>query len=203
MRRLLPLVAILLLLAALLPASPASAAGPNGAATEAAYRAKVLAYWTPERMRAAIPRDLVLDPVRGVVVTIPARAVERVALPAVDSFLAERERRTSLGKWWGGAVAAWREVHGAHPVDVVRGGKRARVVEFDHRRRAAKIVDLADQAGAHHRRAVFQIDERIIDGAVIGAVEGKDFRAPADPAAPADRGTRSAGRTCRSGARHG
>lgn len=48
-------------------------------------------------------------------------------LDAYPEFLAERERRTSLGKWWGGAVAAWREVHGAHPVDVVRGGKRARV----------------------------------------------------------------------------
>ena len=57
----------------------------------------------------------------------PITVLNAVSLGAYPEFLAERERRTSLGKWWGGAVAAWRELHGAHPVDVVRGGKRARV----------------------------------------------------------------------------
>ncbi|MDF2918015.1 MAG: hypothetical protein K0S70_2232 [Microbacterium sp.] len=40
-------------------------------------------------------------------------------------LLAEREKRTSLGKWWGGAIAAWREIHGAHRITIVRGGRRA------------------------------------------------------------------------------
>lgn len=64
MRRL-PLV-VATLLVALLPAA-ATAAPADRASAEAAHRAKVLAYWTPERMRTAIPRDLVFDPVRGVV----------------------------------------------------------------------------------------------------------------------------------------
>lgn len=57
----------------------------------------------------------------------PITVLNAVSLGAYPEFLAERERRTSLGKWWGGAVAAWREVHGAHRVDVVRGGRHASV----------------------------------------------------------------------------
>ncbi|MCK6079926.1 hypothetical protein KZX37_04730 [Microbacterium sp. EYE_5] len=57
----------------------------------------------------------------------PITVLNAVSLGAYPEFLAERERRTSLGKWWGGAVAAWREMHGAHAVDIVRGGKRASV----------------------------------------------------------------------------
>ncbi|TDL45505.1 diacylglycerol/lipid kinase family protein [Microbacterium oleivorans] len=57
----------------------------------------------------------------------PITVLNAVSLGAYPEFLAERERRTSLGKWWGGAVAAWREMHDAHAVDIARGGKRASV----------------------------------------------------------------------------
>lgn len=53
-----------ILVLALLP-GPAAAAPPFDAA--AAHRAQVIAYWTPERMRAATPRDFVFDPARGIV----------------------------------------------------------------------------------------------------------------------------------------
>ncbi|MDF2580137.1 MAG: hypothetical protein K0S49_1716 [Microbacterium sp.] len=48
-----------------------------------------------------------------------------VSLGSYPELLAEREKRTSLGKWWGGAVAAWREIHGAHRITIVRDGRRA------------------------------------------------------------------------------
>ncbi|AZS42854.1 diacylglycerol/lipid kinase family protein [Microbacterium oleivorans] len=57
----------------------------------------------------------------------PITVLNAVSLGAYPEFLAERERRTSLGKWWGGAVAAWREMHDATAVDIARGGKRASV----------------------------------------------------------------------------
>ncbi|WP_405371979.1 MULTISPECIES: diacylglycerol/lipid kinase family protein [unclassified Microbacterium] len=57
----------------------------------------------------------------------PLTVLNAVSLGAYPELLAERERRSSLGKWWGGAVAAWRELHGAHRVGVVRGGRRATV----------------------------------------------------------------------------
>lgn len=57
----------------------------------------------------------------------PITVLNAVSLGAYPELLAERERRSSLGKWWGGAVAAWRELHGAHPIAVGRGGRRARV----------------------------------------------------------------------------
>lgn len=57
------LLAVPLLLVSLLPGPVAAASPPPDAA--AAHRANVLAYWTPERMRAAIPRDFVFDAVRG------------------------------------------------------------------------------------------------------------------------------------------
>lgn len=51
---------------ALLPAALAGAAVPAGADRDAAQErtehARILAYWTPERMRAAIPRDFVRHP---------------------------------------------------------------------------------------------------------------------------------------------
>lgn len=50
-----------------------------------------------------------------------------VSLGAYPELLAERERRSDLGKWWGGAVAAWRELHGAHAIGIGRDGSRARV----------------------------------------------------------------------------
>ena len=52
------------LLLAMLP-GVVSAAPPRDARAE--HRAAVLAYWTPARMQAAIPRDYVFDAVRGIV----------------------------------------------------------------------------------------------------------------------------------------
>lgn len=57
----------------------------------------------------------------------PITVLNAVSLGAYPELLAEREKRTSLGKWWGGAVAAWREIHGAHRITIVRDGRRARV----------------------------------------------------------------------------
>jgi hypothetical protein len=58
------LLVVPLLLVALLPAA-ATAASPPSAPTlpdaAARHAAEVLAYWTPARMAAAIPRDLVFD----------------------------------------------------------------------------------------------------------------------------------------------
>ena len=51
------------------------------------------------------------------------------------------------------------------------------VVELDHGGRVAQIMDLPDQAGAHDGLAVLQIDEGVVDRAMIGAVEGQDFPA--------------------------
>lgn len=61
MRRRLALLIAPLLLVGLLPGA-AWAAGPSGAAS---HHAEVLAYWTPARMKAAIPRDFTFDAVRG------------------------------------------------------------------------------------------------------------------------------------------
>ncbi|WP_083990508.1 diacylglycerol/lipid kinase family protein [Microbacterium arborescens] len=55
----------------------------------------------------------------------PVTVLNAVSLGAYPEMLAEREKRTSLGKWWGGAVAAWREMHGAHRITIVRDGRRA------------------------------------------------------------------------------
>jgi diacylglycerol kinase family enzyme len=57
----------------------------------------------------------------------PITVLNAVSLGAYPEFLAERERRSDLGKWWGGAVAAWRELHGANRVGISRNGRRARV----------------------------------------------------------------------------
>ncbi len=61
MRRRLALLIASLLLVGLLPGQVA-AASPAGVAS---HHAKVLAYWTPARMKAATPRDFVFDPARG------------------------------------------------------------------------------------------------------------------------------------------
>ncbi|WP_114588823.1 diacylglycerol/lipid kinase family protein [Microbacterium arborescens] len=55
----------------------------------------------------------------------PVTVLNAVSLGAYPELLAEREKRTSLGKWWGGAIAAWREIHGAHRITIVRDGRRA------------------------------------------------------------------------------
>ncbi len=61
------LIALVLpaLLLAMLPGA-VSAAGPGSAAAARAEHARILAYWTPERMRAAQPREFQFDAVRGV-----------------------------------------------------------------------------------------------------------------------------------------
>jgi diacylglycerol kinase family enzyme len=57
----------------------------------------------------------------------PTTVLNAVSLGAYPEFLAERERRSDLGKWWGGAVAVWRELHGANRVGISRNGRHARV----------------------------------------------------------------------------
>jgi hypothetical protein len=61
--RKLALLAVPFLLLAILPGSTA-AAGP-AKESKAAHHARVVAYWTPARMKGAIPRDFTFDPVRG------------------------------------------------------------------------------------------------------------------------------------------
>ncbi len=66
MRSRLALLVVPGLLLAMLPGSVTAAPGGTGAdAAASRERARVLAYWTPERMRGAKPRDFVFDPVRG------------------------------------------------------------------------------------------------------------------------------------------
>jgi diacylglycerol kinase family enzyme len=57
----------------------------------------------------------------------PVTVLNAVSVGAYPQFLAERTRRAALGKWIGGAVAAWRELRGAQPITIVHGGRRARV----------------------------------------------------------------------------
>ncbi|GAB2711923.1 undecaprenyl-diphosphatase [Microbacterium marinum] len=57
----------------------------------------------------------------------PVTVLNAVSLGAYPELLVERERRSSLGKWWGGAVAAWRALHDAHAVGIARRGRRASV----------------------------------------------------------------------------
>ena len=54
-----------MLLLSMIP-SAVAAAGPSAEAqARAAHRAAVLAYWTPARVRSAVPRDFTFDAVRG------------------------------------------------------------------------------------------------------------------------------------------
>lgn len=57
----------------------------------------------------------------------PITVLDAVSLGAYPQFLAERSRRAGLGKWLGGVVAIWRELHAASPVTIARAGRRARV----------------------------------------------------------------------------
>lgn len=66
MRSRLALLVIPGLLLAMLPGSVSAAPGASAAdAAAARERARVMAYWTPQRMANATPRDFVFDPVRG------------------------------------------------------------------------------------------------------------------------------------------
>ena len=62
MRTRLALVVAPILLLTLLPGAASAAPPPD---TQAAYHARVIAHWTPARMRAAVPRDFTFDAVRG------------------------------------------------------------------------------------------------------------------------------------------
>lgn len=57
----------------------------------------------------------------------PVTVLNVVSVGAYPELIEERERRTSLGKWIGGAVATWTALRKAEPLTVVRDGRRARV----------------------------------------------------------------------------
>lgn len=93
----------------------------------------------------------------------PLTVLNAVSLGAYPEFLAERERRSSLGKWWGGVVALRRELRGAQPIGIGRGARRARVWSVfvgvgrnDPRRIAtmqrARLDDPVVDARVHHAR---------------------------------------------------
>ncbi len=88
MRARLALLAVPLLLVSLLPGA-VTAAPPSNAAAQ--HRAAVLAYWTPERMASAVPRDFVFDPGRGF-------QPERKPSPPVTSDT------TTGSSWTGGGI---------------------------------------------------------------------------------------------------
>ncbi|ABA52578.1 hypothetical protein BURPS1710b_A1291 [Burkholderia pseudomallei 1710b] len=77
---------------------------------------------------------------------------------------------------------------GEHACDLAvlqRGFERGEIVEFDDARVCRQIVRLAEQAVALHRPAVCEIDEHVVDGAVIAAVEHDDVLAARGRARPA------------------
>lgn len=57
----------------------------------------------------------------------PVTVLNAVSLGAYPAFLAERTRRSGLGKWLGGLVAVQRELREARPIGIVWEGRRARV----------------------------------------------------------------------------
>lgn len=65
MRSRVALLVIPALLLAMLPGAASAAPGRAADAAAAREHARILAYWTPERMAAAQPRELAFDPVRG------------------------------------------------------------------------------------------------------------------------------------------
>jgi V8-like Glu-specific endopeptidase len=64
-RRIAALAALTVATLVPLAGSQAVAASPTGEAARAAEHQRIVSYWTPARMRAAVPRDVVFDPVRG------------------------------------------------------------------------------------------------------------------------------------------
>ena len=57
----------------------------------------------------------------------PVTVLNVVSIGAYPELIEERERRSSLGKWLGGAVATAVALRRAEPLTIVRGGRRARV----------------------------------------------------------------------------
>ena len=80
---------------------------------------------------------------------------------------------------------------GEHAGDVAgreRGFERVEIVELDDLRRQRRVDRRADVAGADADRAVLpQRRERLVDGAVVAAVEDEDLRPARDRAADPDR----------------
>ena len=77
---------------------------------------------------------------------------------------------------------------GQHAGDVAgrqRGLQSSQVVEFDHPGGRGEVLHLPEQAGALHGPALDQVDEHIVDGAVVAAVEDQQH-------APAGGGTQPA-----------
>lgn len=77
--------------------------------------------FTAGRIREVVVAELRVDD--GAPVTV----LNAVSLGAYPQFLAERTRRSSLGKWIGGVVAIWRELRGSRPIGIVHDGRRARI----------------------------------------------------------------------------
>lgn len=57
----------------------------------------------------------------------PVTVLNAVSIGAYPELIEERERRSSLGKWIGGAVATAVALRRAEPLTIVRDGRRARV----------------------------------------------------------------------------
>jgi V8-like Glu-specific endopeptidase len=74
LRRIVAIAALTVVSLLPLVGSQAIAAGPSAAAARAAAEhQRIIAFWTPERMRAAVPRDVAFDPVRGYHIAPQAR----------------------------------------------------------------------------------------------------------------------------------
>ncbi|MBD8024653.1 hypothetical protein H9622_13780 [Microbacterium sp. Sa1CUA4] len=57
----------------------------------------------------------------------PVTVLNVVSVGAYPELIEERERRSSLGKWLGGAAATWSALGSAEPLTIVLDGRRARV----------------------------------------------------------------------------
>lgn len=77
--------------------------------------------FTAGRVREVVVAELTVDD------GDPITVLNAVSLGAYPQFLAERTRRSSLGKWIGGVVATWRELHGSQPIGIVHDGRRATI----------------------------------------------------------------------------
>jgi len=76
--------------------------------------------------------------------------------------------------------------HAGHVARGHRGAQSVQVVELDHPGVGREVLHLAEQAGAGVGGAVgIEIDEHVVDRAVIAAVEHHDVFAPGERARPA------------------
>ena len=68
-------------------------------------------------------------------------------------------------------------------------GERVHIVKLDCNRRRQQILHLPDQAWPVDCTAIAQVDEHIINRAMIAAVEDQNLVAPSNPATPANNGS--------------